>query len=142
MILESFSTFVSSLRLELLIMDLTFLRNALKLSTDGVLLNFSLFCTLKCQPRKSNPSVARESFVFFSLISIPLSARKSLIFLSNSSALSCGLRKYTMSSAYRTQIDVVPFCLNSPMRSIPFNAMLAKSGLNGVGTKRTCQPYD
>ncbi len=57
-------------------MFFTFWRNALKLSTDGTHLNFPLLCTLKCQPRKSNPSVVAVSFVFFSLTFIPLTAEK------------------------------------------------------------------
>ncbi len=79
-------------------MDLTFCWKALKFSSEGVHRNFPFFWTLKCQPRKSNPSIARVIFVFFSLMLHPLFARNVLILSSISSALSLGLRIITYQS--------------------------------------------
>ena len=101
-------------------MAFIFLRNALKLSTEGTHLNLPFCWILKFHPRKSKPSVDAVILVFFSLIFIPLSARNWLIFSSILVALSLGLRKNTMSSAYLTD-----GCISS----IPLSAMLAKSGL-------------
>ena len=111
-------------------MCFTFLRNALKFSSEGVLQSIPFFWTLKCQPRKSNPSVVAVTLVFLSLTFIPRSAKNSLIRLSITSASSFGLRIITISSAYRIDgSNQPPLVLYSCKLSIPLSAMLASSGL-------------
>lgn len=101
-------------------MAFIFWRNALKLSAEGTHLNFPLVCTLKCHPRKSNPSVVAVSFVFFWLTFIPPRARNWLMWSSIAFASSSGLSIITISSAYRTDGCIF---------SIPLSALLANSGL-------------
>ena len=110
-------------------MFLTFLRNVLKLSSEGRHLNFPFLWTRKFQPKKSNPSVVVVNLVFCWLISIPLAARNCWIFSSISFASSSGLSMKTQSSAYRTHLDMVfPLNLYSSILSIPLIAIFANKG--------------
>lgn len=109
-------------------MCLTFCLKAGKFSSEGTHLlakpngsyNFPLVGTLKCQPRKSNPSIAATNLVLLTLMLSPLIARNSFTLVSTLVASDSGLRMYTRSSADRTDL-----C----MFSIPSSAILASNGL-------------
>lgn len=80
----------------------------------------TIFCTIKCHPKKSKPLVVGVICVFFLLIFMPRSARNVFIFAKISVSSSSGFRKKIISSAYLTE---------GWRSSMPLSAIFANNGL-------------